>query len=96
MENFKDMISPELLILIPVLYIIGVGFKKSQLNNKHIPLVLGIAGIVLAAIWTVAKMEAFTLQTVLTGIFTGLTQGVLCAGMSVYINQLIKQESKSE
>ena len=96
MENFKDMISPELLILIPVLYIIGVGFKKSQLNNKHIPLVLGIAGIVLAAIWTVAKMEAFTLQTVLTGIFAGLTQGILVAGASVYVNQLIKQAGKDE
>lgn len=96
MEQLINYVNPELLILIPVLYIIGVGFKKSQLNNKHIPLVLGIAGIVLAAIWTVAKMEAFTLQTVLTGIFAGLTQGILVAGASVYVNQLIKQESKSE
>ena len=93
MEQLTNYINPELLILIPVLYIIGVGLKKSQLNDKHIPLVLGIVGVVLAAIWTVATMEVYTLHTVLMGVFMGLTQGILAAGASVYVHQLIKQET---
>ena len=38
-------------------------------------------------------MGVYTLHTVLMGIFMGLTQGILAAGASVYVNQLIKQET---
>ena len=44
-EAFKEFIKPELLILIPVLYLIGIGMKKSEVKDKFIPLLLGIVAI---------------------------------------------------
>ena len=35
-EAFKEFIKPELLILIPVLYLIGVGIKKSEVIRKSV------------------------------------------------------------
>ena len=39
--ELNEFIKPELLILIPVLYIVGIGLKKSKLSDTLIPLVLG-------------------------------------------------------
>ena len=86
MEQF---IKPELLILVPVLYAIGVGLKKSKVNDKYIPYILGASGILLAALY-VCGTEAVTVMSV----FTAITQGILCAAGSVYANQLIKQKVK--
>lgn len=45
METMKELIRPELLVLIPVLYFTGMGLKKSaSVLDKHIPLLLGGAG----------------------------------------------------
>ena len=35
--NYQNYIKTELLILVPVLYLLGAGFKKSQLPDKWIP-----------------------------------------------------------
>ncbi len=87
MEEFKQFISPELLILVPVLYIIGFGVKKTKLiPDKFIPIVLGACGIVLSCLW----VHDFSF----VGIFTAITQGILVAGASVYFNQIIKQVNK--
>ena len=87
MEEFKDFISPELLVLIPVLYIIGIGAKKTTLiPDKFIPIVLGACGIILSCLWVLG-----TNGISIIGIFTAITQGILVAGASVYINQIIKQ-----
>lgn len=86
MEQF---IKPELLILVPVLYAIGAGLKKSKVKDEYIPYILGGSGIVLAALY-VCGTEAFTVLSV----FTAITQGILCAAGSVYANQLIKQKAK--
>lgn len=95
MEAIKDMIRPELLVLIPVLYFVGVGMKKSaSVPDKYIPLLLGAAGIILALAYLLATMPVATGQEIAMLVFVGITQGVLCAGCSVYVNQLIKQSGK--
>lgn len=40
--NFEDYIKPELLVLIPVLYLVGLAIKKSNLNDRWIPIVLAL------------------------------------------------------
>ena len=40
--DYQKYIKSELLVLVPVLYIIGLGLKKSKLADKWIPLALGI------------------------------------------------------
>lgn len=92
MEQITNYIQPELLILIPVLYFIGIGAKKTSLiADKLIPIVLGAAGIVLATIYVLAVNDVSGWQQVMTAIFTAITQGVLCAGASVFCNQVYKQ-----
>lgn len=39
----------------------------------------------------IATLEVYTWQSVLLGLFTAIVQGVLCAGASVYVNQMVKQ-----
>jgi hypothetical protein len=93
-ELLKNFIKPELLILIPVLYFIGVAIKNTTLiKDKFIPLTLGLIGIVLSALWILATEGT---ENIYMAIFVAITQGFLTAGASVYVNQLIKQSKKAE
>lgn len=89
--NYKDYIKTELLILIPVLYIIGIGLKKSKVPDKRIPVIIGIIGILLSAVWVTATSDIFGIKDAAYAVFTSVTQGILAAGASVYANQLIVQ-----
>ena len=90
MEEIKQFILPELLVLVPVLYILGAGIKKTTLiPDKFIPIILGACGIILSCLWVIAN-TGFSA----TSVFTAITQGILVAGASVYINQIVKQVNK--
>lgn len=94
--NYQEYIKSELLILIPVLYFIGMGLKKSKIPDKFIPLLLGVASIALSAIWIFATSDVTCFKDVALAIFISVTQGVLLAGASVYVNQLYIQSKKNE
>lgn len=96
MEQILDYVKPELLVLIPVLYLIGMGLKKaSWLQDRFIPITLGCIGIVLSGIYVIALSAADWVQwyDVLTSIFTAIVQGILVAGCSTFCNQIYKQAS---
>ena len=93
-EMLKEFIKPELLVLIPALYLIGTALKNSEVNNKHIPWILGVISVIFSTIVVVSLTNIANLTEVLMAIFSGFTQGVLCAGASVYVNQIVKQASK--
>jgi len=99
-ENFlsiTDYVKPELLSLCVVCYLIGRAAKRSRaVPDKWIPLLLGGVGVSLACVWVCASAVPATLQETLMAVFTGATQGVLCAGASVYAHQLFKQYEKEE
>lgn len=92
--TFYEFIKPELLILIPVLYVVGIGLKKSKLSDTLIPLFLGGVSIILSTAWVLATSDISTLKDVANAIFISVTQGILSAGASVYINQLYIQSKK--
>lgn len=94
--NFQDYIKTELLVLIPVLYFVGIGLKKSKLPNKYIPISLGIFAVVMSSVWVVGTVEISGLQELASAIFTAVTQGILVASASVYANQLYIQAKKEE
>lgn len=95
MEQILQYVKPELLILIPVLYLLGMLIKKTELiNDKMIPIIIGISGILLSIIWVLATSELNNAQNILIAVFTGLTQGILCAGVSTFANQIYKQFKK--
>ena len=92
--DFTTYIHAELLILVPVLYLIGVGLKKSKLSDSRIPLALGGISVLLCSIWVLATEAVSGLQPFCSALFTAITQGILIAGASVYSNQLYKQFQK--
>lgn len=92
--NYQEYIKSELLILMPVLYFIGIGLKKSKIPDKFIPLFLGIVSITLSTIWVFATSNVTCFKDVALAIFISITQGILLAGGSVYVNQLYIQSKK--
>ena len=50
-QILKEFVKPELLILIPVLYLIGAGLKVSKFKDNYIPIALGVVGIILSFIY---------------------------------------------
>ncbi|MDY2783053.1 MAG: phage holin family protein [Candidatus Pseudoruminococcus sp.] len=94
--NITDFIKPELMILIPVLYLVGVALKKCIMPDKYIPIVLGCAGIILSTIYLLSITQITSVQDVWAAIFAAITQGILCAGASVYANQIYKQIKKDD
>ena len=97
MEQIVNYVKPELLIVAAVLYFIGMGLKKAQtVKDKNIPLIIGVVGIMLCTIWVFATCAIEKPQDIAMAAFTAITQGILVAGLSTYINQLIKQSSKEE
>lgn len=95
-DMLKEFIKPELLVLVPVLYMFGSALKNSQISNKHIPWLLGVFSVILSVMFIFATSEVEGTKATLISIFSGITQGILCAGASVYVNQLVKQSGKSE
>lgn len=95
-EMLNEFIKPELMILIPVLYIFGVALKKSQISDNNIPWILGVASVCLCSMFIAATSVITGWQETIMALFSGLTQGVLCAGASVYVNQIVKQSGKGE
>lgn len=94
--NYQDYIKTELFVLIPVLYFLGAGLKKSKLPDKWIPVALGVFAVLLSAVWVIATADISGLKEAAAAIFTAVTQGVLLAGASVYVNQLYVQARKEE
>lgn len=92
--DLLQYVRAELLILIPVLYLIGMALKKSKLKDSLIPFVLGIISITLCALWIMANSMILSLADLATAVFSAVSQGILVAGASVYANQLYKQFTK--
>ena len=97
MEALVNYIKPELLITAIALYFMGIALKEAQaVKDKYIPLILGSAGILICGIYVFATCSCKNAQDIAMAVFTSTTQGVLVAGLSTYVNQLIKQLEKDE
>lgn len=97
MEQIMNYVKPELIVVAVVLYFIGMGLKKAEaVPDKYIPLILGGIGIVLCALWVLANGPLTSESEIVMAVFTSIVQGILVAGLSTYINQIIKQAQKNE
>ena len=89
MEEMNEMIFNYIvedgLILIPVLYVIGYIIKNTNiLSNRWIPLVLLVIGII------------FSIFLLNDPIVDRVIQGILIAGVTVFIDQVKKQNFEKE
>lgn len=97
MDQIMEYVKPELMIVAVALYILGMFLKQTTMVlDKYIPVILGIVGIVLCAIWVFATTAVSSPQDIALAIFTAVIQGILVAGTSTYVNQIVKQSGKDE
>ncbi|MCQ4691199.1 MAG: phage holin family protein [[Clostridium] scindens] len=97
MEQIMNYIKPELIVVAIALYFLGLWLKQAAfIKDKYIPLVLGIVGIFVCGIWVMATATFATGQDIALALFTAIVQGILVAGLSTYVNQIIKQIGKNE
>ena len=97
MEQIMNYVKPELIVVAIALYFLGLWLKQAAfVKDKSIPLVLGIVGIFVCGIWVMATATFSTGQDIALAVFTAIVQGILVAGLSTYVNQIIKQIGKDE
>ncbi len=88
MEQISQYIKTDFAVLVAVLYCIGRGMKAlPKFPNHFIPLALTVCGIALACLSVVSRYASYGNWA--AALFEGVVQGVLCAGMSVYLNEVI-------
>lgn len=92
MEEIASYINPELLVLVPALFLVGMAIKRFGSDDRVIPLVLGLIGMLLACLYGLATMGAG--DSVAMILFTGLLQGIFCAAAAVYSHQCYHQYQK--
>lgn len=97
LREIVEYIDPAILVLVPVLYCIGAVLKTMKsFADKHIPLVLGLCGAFFASLWVFGTSDISGVQNMFKATFTAIAQGILCAGCSVYVNQIWKQEKNAQ
>ncbi|NFS59315.1 hypothetical protein FDF04_19870, partial [Clostridium sporogenes] len=80
--NLLDYIKEQAFILIPVLYVLGLMLKSNKkIQDWVIPWILTICSIVGAILLMGLNINA-------------VIQGILCVGVAVYGNQLVKQTTQ--
>lgn len=90
--DILNFISEELLILIPVLYLIGNALKNTQMiNDRFIPVYLGLISMFVTVLYK-GSLSGFSFEN---GVQSAI-QGILIAGATVYSNQIVKQIKKEE
>ena len=97
MEQITNYVKPELVVVAIALYFVGMALKQAQtVKDKYIPLILGGISIAICAMYVFATSSCSTPQDIVMAIFTAITQGILIAVLSTYVNQIVKQANKDE
>ena len=90
--EFLDYVKPELLVLIPVLYLIALALRKCGVAERWLPLVLGSVGVFLSLLWVVATCQVECAKHIAMAFFTALTQGILATGASLLAERTLKKK----
>lgn len=90
-------VQPELLSVSVVLYLLGMALEKSRwVPERYIPLVLCLMGVLLCGAWVLSTTVVTNLGSAAMAVFTSIVQGVLVAGLSVFVHQMQKRGRKKE
>ncbi|RKJ81784.1 hypothetical protein D7X33_03410 [Butyricicoccus sp. 1XD8-22] len=93
MDELFSFVKADYTIIIAVLYFIGIALRKLKVfPNNYIPLSITLVGIGLAALSSLSRLPDYSNLASLA--FDSIAQGILCAGMSVYVNEFIKHTRK--
>ena len=70
-----------------ICYLAGVGVKVSPLDDKFIPIIVGVLGGIIGTVAFLTGMPNFPADNVITAIAVGIVSGFASTG----INQIYKQ-----
>lgn len=77
------MLDEKCVVLVIILYVIGMMLKDTKkIKDNYIPIILGIVSIPIGIMFCWSD------------VVNGIVQGIMCAGMAVYGNQIYKQLEK--
>ena len=79
-------------VITVLVYIIGLAVKATALNNKWIPVVCGVSGVILGVLALVTGMPDFPATDYLTAAAVGGVSGLAATG----VDQVFKQIKKDE
>ena len=89
--DFTEFIKPELLVLVPALYGLGMVLKNTEkIKDNYIPSILTVVSILLTCLYVIGTESVTPLI-----IFTSIVQGLICVSVAVYSNQIVKQAKSS-
>lgn len=74
--DIMNFVKPELLVLVPVLWILGNVIKTSNIKTQWLPLILLGVSVVLSLGYVLAFEGVSS-----TGVWTAIVQGILVAGL---------------
>ena len=97
MEQITNYVKPELIVVAIALYFVGMALKQAQaVKDKYIPLILGGISIAICAIYVFATCTCGTGQDIAMAILQRDYTGILIAGLSTYVNQIVNRANKDE
>lgn len=97
LSMFQSIMDSQIYALAIALYIVGIALRKTKwLKNKYIPIVLTALGVIYVALYIFSTNTLSTFQEICGALFTAFVEGVLCAAVAVYANQVLKQLLKVE
>ncbi|MEG0264797.1 MAG: phage holin family protein [Erysipelotrichaceae bacterium] len=98
MEQFAAMmneyVKSELLVIVPVLYVIARFMDTSKVPNDKIPYVLMIVAVILSGFYTFATIDLKSFQAILMAIFSTIVQGILLSGSAIFSGILLQSYHK--
>ena len=71
-----------------LVYIIGLGIKATKLDNKWIPVICGVSGIILGIVAMYVGVSDFPATDPLTAAAVGGASGLAATGLDQVIKQL--------
>lgn len=82
-------VRSELLILVPVLFVIKKMLISSKVKSERIPVILMVIAIVCSGLYTFSTVDIPNLHGILFAIFTSLMQGVILSGGAMFGDMLL-------
>ena len=95
MNEIINYIDPKLFVIVAALYVFGMMLKDSKtVADKFIPIILGVVSCIGCGVFVAANATIGDWQSIAMIVFDSMVQGIICAGVAVYANQIVKQVSK--
>lgn len=77
-------------VITALVYIIGIGVKATKLDNKWIPAICGVSGMILGVLAMASGMPDFPATDYITAAAVGGASGLAATGVDQVIKQLTK------